>query len=172
MEERIYVNIAQRRSAAARAVFVCSALGSCIAVCLYDAMRHIGGVAHILLPNAPVPLKGANPDKFADRGIAGLVEDMAAIGAEKRKLRAKIAGGACLFDFGQHAANAGGRAGTEFSFAAIGERNAVEVKKELLRLGIPLIAEDVGGRYGRSVSFSAANGELLIKSLKYGKLVI
>ena len=87
-------------------------------------------------------------------------------------LRAKIAGGACLFDFGQHAANAGGRAGTEFSFAAIGERNAVEVKKELLRLGIPLIAEDVGGRYGRSVSFSAANGELLIKSLKYGKLVI
>lgn len=166
MEQRIYVNIAQRRTAPAPAVFICSALGSCVAVCLYDALRHVGGVVHILLPSASLSLKNSNPDKFADCGVANLVRDLTALGAERRKMRAKIAGGACLFNFAPRGAELAG------SLAAIGERNVVMVKQELRKLAIPIMAEDTGDKYGRSVRFSAEDGELVVKSVKYGIKVL
>ena len=67
-------------------------LGSCVGICIYDRIKKIGGLAHILLPNDQV--KGANPEKYADTAIPLLVNQLIKDGAKKEFMSAKIAGGA------------------------------------------------------------------------------
>ncbi len=164
--QKFYIGIAQHKVVAEPALLVCSALGSCVAVCLYDPFARVAGVVHILLPNARYTLKCENPDKFADAGVQNLVADMAGRGAHRKRLRAKIAGGACLFDFGPRDSSSY----TEITaVASIGERNVAAVKSILAMLGIPIVAEDVGERYGRSVYFNSDGGAMRVKSVKAGE---
>ncbi|MEG1602044.1 MAG: chemotaxis protein CheD [Cloacibacillus sp.] len=164
--QKFYVGIAQHKVVAEPALLVCSALGSCVAVCLYDPFARVAGVVHILLPDARHTLKRENPDKFADAGVESLVAEMAGMGAHKKRLRAKIAGGACLFDFGPR----GSSSDTEITaVASIGDRNVEAVKAVLALLGIPIVAEDVGERYGRSVYFNSDGGAMRVKSVKSGE---
>ena len=89
-------------------VLVTYALGSCVAVCMYDAVNRVGGLLHILLPDSALdPEKAqANPFTFADTGVPLLVRQMLAIGASERKMSVRLAGGARitgpgLFDIGK-----------------------------------------------------------------------
>ena len=79
-------------------------------------------------------------------------------GASPTRLQAKIAGGAQMF-----------AARGNNSLANIGERNVKAVKAELARLRIPIIAEDTGKNYGRTLFFSASDGIMKIKSVNRGE---
>lgn len=164
--DKIYVGIAQHKTRVSAGLLVCSALGSCVAVCLYDLSAKIAGVVHILLPDAESSVRHDNPDKFADTGIITLIAELETLGAARKKLRAKIAGGASLFDFGPWHRKS--EDGSSLALASIGEKNINAVRKTLRELGIPIMASAVGGNYGRSVYFNAENGVMLIKSARCG----
>lgn len=129
-------------------------LGSCIGIVLYDPKTKISGLAHIMLPDSSQIKNNTNVAKFADTAIDQLINDMVAIGASKTRMVSKIAGGAQMFSFGN---------GNDLM--RIGERNAIASKKKLKELGIPLLAEDCGLNYGRTIEFYSETGELKVKTI-------
>lgn len=141
-------------------------LGSCVGVALYDGKRRIGGMAHIMLPDSTAISRRKNPGKFADTAIRAMVEDMEKLGSERKDIRAKIAGGACMFHIpgAKNPKNVPG----PYLGMQIGERNVEAVKKVLKELRIPLVAEDTGGDYGRTMRFNIADGSVTITSIRHG----
>ncbi len=155
MSELLVVGISDYKLARTPNVFVTYALGSCVGICLYDNQLKIGGLSHIMLPESNMFSKtDINRMKFADTAIVDLVQDLAKLGADKRRLTAKIAGGAQMFEVQQ-----GSLVGT------IGERNIASVKSTLQSLKIPIIAEDTGSNYGRTVYFDLDTGIMKVQSL-------
>lgn len=70
-------------------------LGSCIGVAVYDRVAKVGGMAHVILPDSNEG--SGDPGKFADTAVDLLVENLVAEGAEKKRVAAKMAGGATMF---------------------------------------------------------------------------
>ena len=157
----ITVGISDLNIALAPEILVTYALGSCIGICLYDANIKIAGLSHIMLPSAAQTPNIANqPYKFADTAIELLIRKMESAGARRVLLKAKIAGGAQMFSGLSNS-----------SIANIGQRNTQAVKMELMRQRIPIIAEDTGKDYGRTLLLSAEDGSMTIKSATKGEWV-
>lgn len=152
----IVVDIADFAVASGDSVLVTSGLGSCVAVALHDPSTGIAGLAHILLPSAGFGPPSIHAAKYADTGVALLAEEMRRRGASQDRMVARLAGGARMF------------AALLSSGVNMGQRNIDATRKALYRLNIPVVAEDVGGEYGRSVRFVAATGALTVRSLVGG----
>ena len=118
-------------------------LGSCIGLTLYDDTLKIGAMVHIMLPDSGG--RKDRPGKYADTAIPVLLKELGALGSRNRSITAKMAGGACMFEY----------FGTNLN---IGERNAEKIRALLKEHNIPLVKEDTGGKVGRSVTFLPANG--------------
>ena len=129
-------------------------LGSCIGIALWDPVSRIGGLAHVMLPDSTKIRNNSNIAKFADTGITELVRQMETLGAPRKRLVAKIAGGARMFEVSGST-----------SVGNIGEKNALASKQKLKELGIPILAEDTGLNYGRTVELNCANGDYVIKAV-------
>ncbi len=129
-------------------------LGSCIGIAVYDSVTKIGGLAHIMLPDSTQIRNNSNKAKFADTGIEELIKRVTAAGASKARLKAKIAGGAKMFEVNGLS-----------DVGNIGARNAEASKAKLRELGIPVIAEDTGLNFGRTVELHCETGEFYIKSV-------
>jgi len=130
-----------RDSDIARAV-----LGSCVAVTLYHPRRHVGAMAHIVLPEAAG--RSDLPGKFADTAIPHMLDLLQAEAAQAASLVAKLAGGADMF----------GKGGP----LHIGESNVEAVRKILTELRIPVRGEHLGGNKGRRLDFDCATGDVKI----------
>ena len=118
-------------------------LGSCIGLTLYDDTLKVGAMVHIMLPESAG--RKDRPGKYADTAIPLLIKELNSLGCRNKSLVAKMAGGACMFEY----------FGTNLN---IGERNADKVRALLKEHNIPLLKADVGGKIGRSVTFHPANG--------------
>ncbi len=153
MGEMIKVGMADLKVCRAPDNLTTIGLGSCIGIAIYDPVTKISGLAHIMLPDSTAIRNNSNIAKFADTGIKKLVDDMISMGASKSRLRAKIAGGAKMFDMGGASA------------INVGDRNAAASREMLKKLGIPLIAEDCGKNFGRTVELYSENGDFLIKAV-------
>jgi chemotaxis protein CheD len=149
------VEIADFAVASGNAVLVTVGLGSCVALALHDPATGTSGLAHILLPNVGTGPASIRAAKYADTAVPMLAEEMRRHGA-RRKLVAKLAGGARMF------------AALLPSGINMGERNIEATRAALERLGIPIVGEDVGGEYGRSVRLVAATGAMTVRSLVGG----
>jgi len=127
-------------------------LGSCIGVCLYDPATHIGGMLHYQLPDSKVDLVRAKqkPFMFADTGMKILVEKVMSMGANKKRMQIKIAGGAAM-DTGPKGFD-------------IGKRNHLAIRKILWKNGMFIDAEDVGGTSPRNMYMNMDNGAVTIRS--------
>ena len=135
-----------------------SGLGSCVGVVLYDEVKHVAGMVHIMLPDSSLGRSGVlNVAKFADTGITALIEKLAAEGISKFNLKAKIAGGAQMFQFS-----------SDKDSMRIGPRNVEAVKQELKKQGIRLISEDTGGKSGRTIEFDPSTCKLNIRTVNQG----
>jgi chemotaxis protein CheD len=152
----IVVNIADFAVTTGDAVLVTSGLGSCVAVALHDPEKGIAGLAHILLPSTGFGPPSIHPAKYADSGVALLAEEMRRLGAAQHRMVARLAGGARMF------------AALLSSGINMGQRNIDATRKALYKLGIPVVGEDVGGEYGRSVRVVAATGAMTVRSLVGG----
>jgi chemotaxis protein CheD len=161
MSTVIKVGMADLKVAKAPDILQTCGLGSCVGICLWDAATKVAGMAHIMLPDSSQSKSQLNQAKFADTAIILLIESMLELGCHKTRLVAKIAGGAQMFSF--YGKN---------DIMRIGERNAEAVKVTLQKERIRLLAQDTGGNYGRTIEFSAVNGQLLIKTINVGESII
>ena len=137
-------------------ILVALGLGSCIGCAIWDKEKHIGGLAHVMLPESRECCKGnegLNMNKFADIAIPAMADEMRKKGCQADKMIAKIAGGAHMF-----------KGFMESETMDIGKRNDTAVRGELKKLGIPLIASETGGAVGRTVRFDTATGKMSIKT--------
>lgn len=159
MKNTIKIGIADMNIAKGEDELVTFALGSCVAICLWDPTSKIAGMVHIMLPDSKQLNNGASqPLKFADTGLVELLKAMQLKGAKMPILKAKIAGGAQMFaDIGNS------------PMGRIGERNVQAVKAGLAKFRIPIVAEDTGKDYGRTCYFDAATGTMVIKSALKGE---
>lgn len=151
--ELISVSIAELAVAKAPVILETQSLGSCVGVALLDPVSKIGGLAHIMLPDSKKVTISGKPGKYADTALAEMITRMTAMGANRAGIVAKMAGGACMFT---------GVGANEYM--NIGGRNVAAVKALLKEQHIPLLAEDTGGTYGRTIEFHTATGKLQIKS--------
>lgn len=136
-----------------------SGLGSCVGVVLYDDRSKKAGMVHVMLPDSSLARSGdINPAKFADTGIPFLIEKL---GLPTVKLKAKLAGGAQMFQF----------AGQKDTMR-IGPRNVEAVKNILSSYNIKVISEDTGGSSGRTIEFDPAVCLLHIRTVNIGEKVI
>lgn len=127
---------------------VMTILGSCVSVCLWDTVLGIGGINHYMLPlwNG----NGLASPKYGNIAIDKLIERMLALGCKKVNLRAKVFGGGEVIE-------------GNLSNFRIGERN-VEIALEILKdHKIPIVAQSIGGKYGRKLLFVTSTGEVFQK---------
>ncbi|MBA9024845.1 chemotaxis protein CheD [Peribacillus huizhouensis] len=158
----IKVGIADMNTVQSPALIRTSGLGSCVGVIVYDQSKEIAGMAHVMLPDSSLSKTGQiNHAKYADTAIKELVDRIVRDGASIRNLKAKIAGGSQMFQFSS---------GTDLM--RIGPRNVEAVKKELLALRIPIVAEDVGGNSGRTIEFDPKTSLLSIRTVNKGTKVL
>lgn len=171
MSEVVNVGVAELKIAQGPSVMASFGLGSCVAVAMYDPLKKIGGLAHVMLPESRgKPALDGAAGKFADVAVPKLVADLLEMGARKNGLRAKIVGGAQMFEIpGSTRKDSVLACGPP---AHIGARNIEAVKTQLEQLKIPLVGEDTGGNYGRTVKFNSVSGEIEISSINHGRTVI
>lgn len=154
MSQMIKVGMADLKICKAPDAVTTLGLGSCVGVAIRDPNTKIGGLAHIMLPDSTTIQNNSNIPKFADTGTKELVKQLVAAGANKSRLVAKIAGGAAMFAFQ-----------SQNDLTSVGDRNVASVKKTLKELNIPLLAQDTGLNYGRTVEFFPETGDYVIKSV-------
>ena len=154
MAEIIKVGMADLNTCAAPDVLTTLGLGSCVGVALRDPVTRIGGLAHVMLPDSTRIKNNSNIYKFADTGIEELVRQLENKGASRSRLVAKIVGGAQMFAFQNKS-----------DMVRVGENNVLASKAKLQEMKIPLLAEDTGKDYGRTVIFYPENGDLIIHSV-------
>jgi chemotaxis protein CheD len=135
-----------------------SGLGSCVGVVLYDELIKLAGMVHVMLPNSSIGNETKpNPAKYADTGIEELLRQLKARGANLKRLQCKMAGGAQMFQFQ-----------SKSDVLRIGPRNAEAVKEVLLKHGVPVTAEDLGGNKGRTIEFFTSTGILQVRTVNEG----
>jgi chemotaxis protein CheD len=157
-KEIVKVGIADMDIVKAPHLIRTSGLGSCVGVIIYDPIQKIAGLAHVMLPDSSLARKHSlNKAKYADTAVHELVKCLIKQGAEKSRLKAKIAGGAQMFQYSS---------GNETM--RIGPRNVEAVKKELSNLHILLVDEDVGGNSGRTIEFDPSSCILQIRTVNKG----
>jgi chemotaxis protein CheD len=151
----VVVDIADFAVAGNGAILITSGLGSCVALSLHDPSTGVAGLAHILLPSAGTGPPSIHPAKYADTGVPLLLDEMRRNGASGRVV-ARMAGGARMF------------AALLSSGTNMGQRNIIATRAAVEKLGIRVVAEDVGGEHGRSVRVDSATGAMRVRSLMGG----
>jgi chemotaxis protein CheD len=152
----LVVGISDMKIASPPDTLITYALGSCVGICLLDAVTRTAGLAHIMLPEGKAVSGDAAVCKFADTAIPELIKRMEKKGASRARLKAKIAGGAQMFE-----PSGGGNS----AMWQIGERNVKTVVAILQRFAIPILAKDVLLNYGRTVTFDPATGIMSVKAV-------
>ena len=130
---------------------VTTVLGSCVAVCLWDNIKQIGGINHYMLPlwNG----QGLATPKYGNIAIEKLLQRMLELGCKKPNITAKIFGGGEIID-------------TQISSFNIGERNIQIAKEALAELDIPIVGLSVGGKLGRKIIYYTESGKVLHKFIE------
>lgn len=152
MQEEIKIGIGDLNTAKSPIPLITIGLGSCVGIAIYDSVTKIGGLAHIMLPDSSQFSNVTNKMKFADLAIPMLIEKLLRMGCSKRNLKAKIAGGAAMFNFSDQKMTMN-----------IGERNVNAVKETLKKQNITILSEDTGGNKGRTIKLCTESGKLTVK---------
>jgi chemotaxis protein CheD len=124
---------------------ISTVLGSCVAVCLFDGVRKIGGMNHFQLPSTRKQEEATA--KYGNVSTSALITMMLNGGSQLRDLEAQIFGGAfhpktCLQN--------------------VGQENVRVAKQVLARKRIPIVSEDVGGEKGRKVVYDTSSNEVAV----------
>ena len=133
------------------ASIVTYALGSCIGVGAHDPVRGLGGLLHFLLPDSRKDPERAiaQPASYADTGIPLLIRSMERMGADRRRMRVRLAGGARILD--------------DSAQLEVGKRNYMAARKLLWQMGVIVEMEAVGGSVSRNLGITVGTGEFWVQ---------
>jgi chemotaxis receptor (MCP) glutamine deamidase CheD len=137
---------------ASRPELVKTLLGSCIAVCLFDPLTHVGGMNHFMLPTGGEG-PAADRTRFGVHAMDCLIGTMVKLGAHRRRLVAKLFGGAHVLDLPE-------------SVGGVPQQNVTFIRSFLAAEGLPILAEDVGGYSPRHVRFHTYTGRAQVKRVE------
>ena len=133
-------------------LLVLTTLGSCIAACLWDREKRVGGMNHFLLPDTGSDSGGASDSgRYGNVAMDLLIGEMVKRGATRSTMEAKVFGGGAVIS-GMNTIN-------------IGERNTAFVLDYLRTERIPVVSKDVLDIYPRKVCFLPASGKAMVKRL-------
>ena len=150
------MRIAHHAVAKGRCRLVTIGLGSCVAIAIHDRVAKVGGLAHVLLPDAALGRVAENRARYASSAVPLLLDEMQELGAKGPWVGALV-GGAALF-------------GPMLAFGgAVGARNIAAARTALAAVHVPVLAEDVGGASGRTVSFDVFTGKVKVRSVRGGE---
>ncbi len=127
-------------------ILITTTLGSCIAACLWDRERRIGGMNHFMLPEG-----AGDSGRYGSYAMELLINELLKRGASRMTLEAKVFGGGAVI---------GG-----MSSINVGERNTQFVINYLQTERIPIVSRDVMEIYPRKVCFLPASGKAMVKRL-------
>jgi len=132
-------------------VLVTYALGSCIAVAIYDPKVKVGGLLHYMLPDSSLDITKAKatPGMFADTGIPALLKYCYDLGAQKKTMIVKVIGGASILD--------------DANFFRIGQKNIMAVRKMFWKNNVMINGEDTGSNYNRTVRLEINTGKVFVR---------
>jgi chemotaxis protein CheD len=130
----------------------CVGVGSCIALCIYDPVVRVGGIAHMLLPCSRNRDEMTSPVKYIDSGVPLMLARMIKNGADRSNMIIKIAGGAKMLSIPG-----------ENSHLDIGQKNIAEIKAALNRENLAVCGADLGGNCGRTIEFFLDSGKITVK---------
>jgi chemotaxis protein CheD len=133
-------------------------LGSCIGVAIYDPDVQVAGMLHYMLPDSSIAPEKArlNPAMFADTGLPALFRAAYELGAQKRRIIVKVAGGSSLLD--------------DNGTFNIGKRNYVALRKIFWKNGVLIGADNVGGSSSRTMRLDVATGRVTIRNHRTGEI--
>ncbi|MCK4718175.1 MAG: chemotaxis protein CheD [Thermoplasmata archaeon] len=154
MSGDIVVEVASYHVAANPTRLMCIGLGSCVAIALYDPIHHLGGLAHAMLPRYQEGRDKTNVGKYVDTSIYLMIDELIALGAKKGSLKAKLVGGAQMFSY------------LSPGTLDIGTRNVEAARETLKKERVPIVAEDVGGTRGRTMTFDIKTGLIGIQTAR------
>ena len=151
---RIVVGIGELAVAEGESCIVTHALGSCVAVCIWDPIARVGGMLHLLLPESRINPGRADrqPAAFADTGIPLLFQRAYARGLQTARSEVTLIGGAEISPDA-----------TE-GVMIVGRRNVLASRKMLWGNGVLIRTEDVGGRRARTVAMSMQDGRIVVNA--------
>ena len=134
------------------AEIVTYSLGSCLGVGIYDPVKKIGGLLHIMLPESKIdPTKASTtPYMFVDTGVPRLFHAAYNLGADRNRLTIKVAGGAQMLD--------------QEGIFNIGSRNFIALEKLMAQNGLKIQIADVGGLSSRTMRLDLTTGNITIKT--------
>ncbi len=148
-EERVYLHPGQLAVAASPCAMT-TVLGSCVAVCLHDPVRRVGGLNHFLLPKSA---GRETSTRYGDTAMRRLMVEMLRLGSKVSHLEATVIGGACVLH-----AYLGNK-------ASLGQNNVRMALDALEMARIPVLLRDVGGNRGRHVTFHPHTGDVVVRQL-------
>ena len=133
---------------------ITTVLGSCVSTCLWDPVARVGGMNHFMLPGdgaAPSATWAASA-RFGVYAMEVLINQMTRLGADRRRLVAKVFGGARVL--------------AGFDKLDVGAKNAEFVLEFLKVEAIPIAAQDLLDVHPRKVHFFPATGKVQMKRLQ------
>lgn len=138
--------------ATSEGTIITTVLGSCVSVCLYDALRGVGGMNHYLLPGDALPDGKADSDsaRYGRAAMELLLHHVLVLGAVRSQLTAKIFGAGKVMD----------------GMSDVGQQNADFAIQFLNERKIRIAAVDVGDVWPRKVCFSPATGQVFVKRIQ------
>jgi len=137
-------------------VLLTYALGSCVGVTVYDPVVKVGGLLHFMLPESSLDIRkaGENPAMFADTGIPLLFKTCYELGAKKKRMIVKVAGGASILD--------------DANFFRIGQKNVTAMKKLFWKNNVFIEGEDTGSNCNRTFSIHISTGKVFVRTAHNG----
>jgi chemotaxis protein CheD len=130
-------------------ILIMTTLGSCIAACIWDRERGIGGMNHFMLPEG-----SGDSGRYGSYAMEVLINEILKAGGSRMSLEAKVFGGGAVI--------------SGMSSINVGERNTRFVLDYLKTERIPVVSKDVLDIYPRKVCFLAASGKAMVKRLASG----
>ncbi len=127
------------------------ALGSCIALAVYDPVTQVAGLVHYLLPDARLDSARVekNPYLCATTAIPQLFQRVLQAGADKRRLIVRVIGGAQVMD--------------NNNVFQIGKRNYLAARQILWKAGVLIQGEETGGTVSRTVRMEVQTGRVWVR---------
>lgn len=160
-ERKTLVKVGQHAVGGEGDTLITLGLGSCVALLLHDPEAKVGAMAHVLLPDPSSSRDPSNPAKFATSAVPLLLKSLERLGADRRRMEAKLVGGASMFS-----------ALVPKRTPTMGTRNVSAARGALDAAGIPVTAEDLGGDHGRSVRFDPGSGRVRVTSVRHDDVAL
>lgn len=156
------VMMAQYRVGKAPMRIMTMGLGSCLGIVLYDDVAKAGGLAHVMHPTYKKVRNNLNKGKFVDTAIDLMVTKLSELGANRRRIIAKLFGGAKMFD------SPDPRRG----LIQIGEANIDAARRELEERNIPIRGQSVGGNKGKTIIFDLGDGSVHVRDVEGNEVIL